>query len=130
MHRQKLKPMKTPLVFLALILPALAQSTCPAPTPGVPHVCLTWVASVSTGVTGYNVYRATAAGGENYATPLNSAPVTSVMYYDTTDVVGTTYYYTVTAIGTGGVMSAPSLEVSAQIPVPPSAPTTLVPKID
>jgi hypothetical protein len=76
------------------------------------------------------VYRATTAGGENYLTPLNSAPVTTLFFNDTTDAVGTTYFYTVTAIGTGGATSAPSSEVSAQVPVPPNSPTTPAAAID
>jgi hypothetical protein len=61
---------------------------------------------------------------------LNFAPVTTLFFNDTTDAVGTTYYYTVIAIGTGGSLSAPSSEVSAQIPVPPSGPTAPAASID
>jgi fibronectin type 3 domain-containing protein len=111
-------------LFLLLALPALAQSSpCGASIPGSPHVCLTWKASTSSGVT-YNVYRATTSGGENYATPLNSAPITNLFFGDTTDVVGTTYFYTAVAVGTGGVLSPPTSEVQAQIPVPPNPPTS------
>jgi fibronectin type 3 domain-containing protein len=73
-------------------------------------------------VASYNVYRATATKGENYATPLNTAPITTLFFADTTDTVGTTYYYTVTAVSTGGVQSVPSSEASALVPVPPGQP--------
>jgi hypothetical protein len=119
------------VVLLSLTATAKAASPCAAtPTPGQPHVCLTWVASTTSTVTGYNVYRATTAGGENYATPLNSAPVTTLFYSDITDVVGTSYFYTVVAIGSGGALSVPSSEVSALIPVPPSGPTAPAATID
>lgn len=123
--------MKYLLALLLLSIPAFAASPCGAnPTPGAPHVCLTWVASTTPTVTGYNVYRATTAGGENYSTPLNSAPVTALFFNDTTDATGTTYFYTIIAIGTGGALSAPSSEVSAQVPVPPSGPTAPAASID
>jgi hypothetical protein len=96
---------------------------CPVvPTPGAPHVCLTIGASTTPGVTGYNVYRSLTSGGENYGAPLNAALIAPITFYDTTVVIGTSYYYTATAIGCGGALSAPSPEASAQIPVPPGAP--------
>ena len=125
--------MKYVLAVFLLSLPLAAKASSPCgtnPTPGTPHVCLTWVASPTSTVTGYNVYRSTTAGGENYLTPLNSAPVTTLFYNDTSDVVGTTYFYTVVAIGSGGALSIPSSEVSALIPVPPSGPTAPAASID
>jgi hypothetical protein len=116
---------------ITLIAPlALAQAAtpCPAPTPGSPHVCLTWTASTTAGVT-YNVYRATVSKGENYATPLASVPVGQLFYYDASVAVGTQYFYTVTA-ATGGSLSAPTPEVSAQIPVPPGSPGSPAAVID
>ena len=115
--------------FLLLLLlsatAAAGQSPCGThtPTPGVAHVCLSWVASVTPpAVASYNVYRSTTAGGEVYSgAPL--ANVTTVFYYDSTVTNGTTYYYTILAVGTGGVLSAPTPEVSA-LPVPPNAGTS------
>lgn len=104
-------------------------ATCPAPTPGAPHVCLKWTASSTSGVT-YNIFRATTSGGQNYAAPLNSTPISSTSFYDATATIGTTYFYTATAVGTGGAQSLPTSEVSSTVPVPPSAPTALVPAID
>jgi len=55
--------------------------------------------------TGYNVYRRTATGSYNYATPLNGgSPATGTAYTDTSAVNGTTYRYVVRAvkIGAGG----------------------------
>lgn len=118
------------MLFLFLALPVAAQSLpCPAPTPGSPHVCLTWIASTTPSVT-YNVYRATTAGGENFGTPLNASPISVLFFYDTTVAIGTTYFYKMVAVGSGGVLSVPTSEVSAQIPVPPNSPTTPAAAID
>jgi len=97
------------LLVLVFVPVGLLAQTC-----GAPGVCLTWQASTTTGVT-YNVYRATAAGQENYATPLNSAAITDLFFNDTTYVVGTTYFYVTCAVTTGGVLSPPSNEVQAQV---------------
>jgi hypothetical protein len=112
-------------------LSAIAQATAcgVAPTPGKPNVCMSFNpvtkdvnGNTITGVT-YNIFRATTTGAENYGTPLNPTPLTNPFFYDTTVTVGTTYYYTAVA-GSGGKMSAPSTEVSTQVPVPDSAPTS------
>lgn len=114
------------IVFSTYALLAFAQtSPCGThtPTPGVAHVCVAWTAP-TTGpvVSSYNVYRATTAGGEVYtAAPL--ANTTSAFYYDASVVDGTTYYYTVLSVGSGGALSSPSSEVSST-PVSPSDPTS------
>ena len=78
---------------------------------GCHFIYLTWTASPSAGVTGYNIYRGTASGAES-ATPLNTSPVTGVSFADTTAVSGTTYYYIVKATN-GTTESSASTEVSA-----------------
>jgi len=89
-------------------------------TAGNGQVVLAWTAS--TGATSYNVYRATSSGGEG-TTPIETG-VTGTSYTDSTVSNGTTYYYKVAAVNTGGT-SALSNEASA-LPkvVPPSAPTS------
>jgi len=93
---------------------------------GAHDVILSWTASTTPGVAGYNVYRGITSGGES-TTPLTGSPVaagctsststTNCTYADTAVVVGTTYYYTVTAVASDGVtQSAPSKEVSATVP--------------
>jgi hypothetical protein len=111
------------LFGLVLLARAQASSPCGAhtPSPGVAHVCLSWAAP-TTGPTiaSYNVYRATATGGEVYtAAPL--ANVTTLFYYDASVVDGTEYFYTVISVGTGGALSSPSSEVNST-PVPPGNP--------
>lgn len=65
----------------------------------------------STGATGYNIYRATVSGGQNYVTPVNGAtPVTALSfpgsktftYTDTGLTNGTEHFYTVKAVNSGG----------------------------
>jgi fibronectin type 3 domain-containing protein len=79
---------------------------------------------------GYNVYRSTTTGTQNFSIPLNSSPTSNLFFLDTTVTIGTTYFYKVTAVGIGGVLSAPTPEVSAQIPMPPNPPTLPVAAID
>lgn len=78
---------------------------------------LTWVASTSANVAGYNIYRATTSGGP-YTTLLNATPTSSVTCIDETVLAGQTYYYVVKAVGSDGSLSAASNEASATIPSP------------
>lgn len=82
---------------------------------GMHSVVLTWDASPTGGVT-YNVYRGTTSGGET-TTPINTAAITTLTFTDTNVTPGTTYYYTVEAVDSGG-SSAPSNEATAAIPNP------------
>ncbi len=79
-------------------------------------VALTWIASTTSTVTGYNVYRSTVSGtGYAKVNPsLVVAPLVS--YTDTTVMSGTTYYYVTTAVDASNVESVYSNEVSAVIP--------------
>ena len=79
---------------------------------GCHFISLSWAASPSTGVTGYNIYRGTSPGAES-STPLNTGgPVSGTTFTDTKTTSGTTYYYVIKATN-GSVESAPSTEVSA-----------------
>jgi fibronectin type 3 domain-containing protein len=91
-------------------------------TAGDRRVTLTW--NASTGATSYNVKRATSAGG---AFTVIASGVTALTYGDTSVANGTTYYYAVSAVNSGGE-SANSTTVSATpvAPVvPPNPPTGL-----
>jgi hypothetical protein len=84
--------------------------------PATFSVALTWSPSTSS-VVGYNVYRATTAGGEAGSSPINgSTLISGENFTDTNLVDGTTYYYVVTAVNSTDVQSADSMEVSAIIP--------------
>jgi hypothetical protein len=82
---------------------------------GQHNVVLTWGASPTSGVA-YNMFRGTSSGGEGTAA-INTSPISVLTYTDTNVAAGTTYYYTVEAVDSGG-SSAPSYETSAQIPTP------------
>jgi len=79
-------------------------------------VTLVWIASSTSAVVGYNVYRGTASGGPY--TLLNSSLVTTTQYHDSSVQSGKTYYYVVTAVDSSYVESAFSGEASATVPTP------------
>jgi fibronectin type 3 domain-containing protein len=86
-------------------------------SPQVAHsVALTWIASTTATVTGYNVYRSLVSGTSYIK--INSSIVLAplVGYTDTTPSSGTTCYYVTTAVDANGSESAFSNEVSAVIP--------------
>ena len=77
-------------------------------------VDLTWTASTSSGVVGYNIYRGTTTGGP-YSI-VDSAPVAVDDFTDSTVQSAQTYFYVVRAIDGSGTESANSSEVQAIIP--------------
>ena len=81
-------------------------------TLGDPYVLVAWLASTSSGVTGYNVYRGTTSGGPYTKISPGSGVDLRLFYPDTTVTHGTTYYYVITAVA-GGVEGTDSGEVSA-----------------
>jgi len=76
-------------------------------TPGNAQVALTWTGSA--GATSYNVYRGTSSGGET----LLASGLTATSYTNTGLTNGTTYFYQVAAVNSGGT-SGKSSEVSAK----------------
>jgi fibronectin type 3 domain-containing protein len=87
---------------------------------GVPapqhSVGLSWNASNSQGVVGYNVYRGGVSGGPY--SQINTSLDGSMNYTDTQVVAGQTYYYVTTAVDGSGMESAYSNEAQAVIPSP------------
>ena len=77
-------------------------------------VTLSWDASTSSTVVGYNVYRSTVSGGPY--TLLTSSPIAATTYTDMTVQAGVTYYYVVTAVDASGNESAYSNEASVTVP--------------
>ncbi len=107
-----------------------ATSTATAPAPptnlaaaaGDGVVDLSWTASASDGgsaISGYEVWRGTASGGESLLTSLG----VQTSYSDAAVTNGTTYYYEVKAVNDVG-SSDPSNEASA---TPAAAPAATVP---
>lgn len=78
------------------------------------QVVLTWTASQSPGIAGYNVYRSTTSGGPY--TQINSSLDTTTTYYDVAVQNGVTYYYVTTAVNTAGEQSSYSNQSSAMVP--------------
>ena len=75
-------------------------------------VNLSWRASSSSNVVGYNVYRGTVAGSYALLNSMNAG----TSYSDATVQNGQTYYYAVTAVDSAGVESAFSNPAQAVIP--------------
>ncbi|HEY5117340.1 MAG TPA: fibronectin type III domain-containing protein, partial [Nakamurella sp.] len=110
----------SPLSNQATATPA---TTAPPPWPasltaaaGAASVGLTWTAPASTGgsaITGYNVYKATSAGGESN-TPVNSSPLAATARTFTVTGLSNAvaYYFTVKAVNAIGV-GGPSDEAAA-----------------
>jgi hypothetical protein len=80
------------------------------------RVDLSWNASTSSSVAGYNVYRATSATG-SYSR-INSVLDASMSYSDTTVQSGQTYYYATTAVDSSGTESTYSNKVQVAVPFP------------
>jgi Abnormal spindle-like microcephaly-assoc'd, ASPM-SPD-2-Hydin len=77
-------------------------------------VTLSWAASSSAGVVGYNVYRSTVSGGP-YAR-ITSGPDGSMSYTDIAVSAGKSYFYVVTAVEGNGTESTYSNQAMAVIP--------------
>jgi len=87
-------------------------------TAGNAQIHLTW--SSSAGASSYQIYRATASGGEGNI-PYRTG-VTAAEFTDTGLTNGTTYFYQVAAVNAGG-SSPRSAEASATPVAPPPAPS-------
>lgn len=73
-------------------------------------VKLSWTASSSTSISGYNIYRSTTAGGPY--TKINSSLATGTAYNDTSAPAGKTVYYVSTSVDSSGQESSYSNETS------------------
>ena len=81
-------------------------------------VMLSWTASTSSGVVGYNVYRGTSSGGES-STPVNSSPISTTSFADQNVTPGAQYFYIVTAVSSNGTtQSSASPETVRPFPLP------------
>lgn len=99
----------------------LQTNTGPSPSspssPASQHsVDLSWDASTSQGVVGYNVYRSTTAGAPS--TKINDSLVPSTSYTDKQVDAGQMYNYVVTALNAGGVEGSNSNEITVTVPSP------------
>jgi hypothetical protein len=95
--------------------PHLGPHPSPNPNPAAPHrVDLSWLASTSSGVASYNVYRAITSGGPY--TKMGNVPGNS--FTDSKVTAGTTYFYVVTAVNVSNAESVYSGEASSTVPTP------------
>jgi hypothetical protein len=86
-------------------------------TPPPQHtVNLSWTASTSHNIIGYNIYRSLTSG-KQYS-KINSVLNASTLYTDSTVVDGQTYYYVTTAVDSSNQESAYSNQTTAVIPSP------------
>ena len=79
-------------------------------------VSLSWTASTSPNIVGYNIYRRTGTTGS--FTQINSGLNATTTYVDTSVADGQTYYYETTAVNSSNEESEPSTPISVVIPAP------------
>jgi hypothetical protein len=79
-------------------------------------VNLSWTASASQNVIGYNIYRGAKSGGPY--SKINSVVEASTLYSDTSVADGQTYYYVTTTVNSSNEESAYSNQAQAAIPPP------------
>jgi hypothetical protein len=80
-------------------------------------VTLSWGASTSPSIQGYNVYRSTTSGGP-YTKLTTGGPINVLTYFDSAVQAGQTYYYVATAVDLSGNESGYSAQAPATIPAP------------
>lgn len=85
-------------------------------TPTPHSVDLSWTASATPGVVGYNVYRGTVSGGP-YAR-ITSSPEPALTYSDANVASGQTYYYVTTAQDGAGMESRYSNQATVTVMTP------------
>jgi len=116
------------LVFVASLLlisgcamgnKSASGSPSPTPTPTVAthSVDIAWQPSPSTNLQGYKVYRGPTSGGP-YTSIAGTLAASTQQYTDSSVLSGQAYFYVITSIDINNLESAPSPEVSAQIPTP------------
>ena len=119
-------PQTTGAVTAALTFTSNAQSSTAVETltgtgtaAPVHSVNLSWSASTSSSVSGYNVYRATYGSACGSFSKINPSLNTGTLYTDSAVVDGATYCYATTAVNTSNEESGYSNVVSnVQVPAP------------
>jgi hypothetical protein len=96
--------------------PTIESLTGTGVPPAQHSVNLSWTASTSQNVIGYNIYRGVKSGG--LYTKINSILNASTVYSDTSVTDGQTYYYVTTAVNSSNQESAYSNQTQAVIPPP------------
>ncbi len=105
------------VIVIQRVTNAALGGSCVTGTGTTSHsVALSWQASTSSGVTGYNVYRGTVSGGPY--TKITSSTVSGLGYTDNNVTSGQTYYYVATAVDSSSNESAYSNQATAAVPNP------------
>lgn len=95
-------------------LETLTGTGTPAPT----HtVNLSWNASTSSNISGYNIYRAAQSGSCGSFSKINATLNTGTVYADSTVINGTTYCYAATAVDTSNQESGYS-NIASNVQIP------------
>ncbi len=93
--------------------PAVLSVSGTGTQPAQHSVLLSWTASTSPNITGYNIYRGGTSGGP-YSKIFSMDP--NLTYSDSTVANGSTYYYVTTAVDSNSLESAYSNQAQAVIP--------------
>lgn len=104
--------------------PAAPTGLTSIASPGPNRISLSWTAPPSIGAGGYNVYRATSAGGPY--TKVNASPVAVTTYSDTAITAGTRYWYRVRAVASGVTPELESVDsntINSRVPPTPTSVT-------
>jgi hypothetical protein len=107
------------LTFTSNASPSTTQATATGTgtAPQTHSVSLSWNASTSSNINGYNIYRASYASSCGSFSRINALLNTGTLYTDSTVVNGSSYCYAATAVDTSNAESGYSNIVSAvQIP--------------
>ena len=103
------------LIGSASNTPSPSPSPTPTPQPSSHTVAVSWTQSPSTNLQGYKVYRSQVSGGP-YANISGMLGQNTLQFTDSNVFASSKYFYVVTSVDVNGLESAPSTEVSAQIP--------------
>ncbi len=107
-------PTTCTVVTVQRVVNAALGQPCVTYNSATRSVTLNWLASPSSGVSGYNVYRRVGTTG-NY-TKINTALVNALTFTDSSVALSTTYQYAVTAVDVSGNESPLSSPATAVIP--------------
>ena len=104
------------VVVVQRVTNAAMGGDCVTGTTAAHTVSLSWAASTSGNIVGYNVYRSTTSGS-SYAL-LTASPVTGLTYSDNSVAAGQTYYYVATSVDSSNNESPYSTQAQATVPTP------------
>jgi hypothetical protein len=105
-----------PGICTAVVVQRVTNASAPGATCLAHWVSLSWVASISPGVAGYNVYRSASPAGP--FSKVNSTLISGLSFTDSAVRAGQTYYYVATAVDTNGAEGDFSDQAGVTVPSP------------